>query len=117
MKVGIKSIDSTQLIKTGVEKVSNTPLETRLDDHVKWLATRNTNIIEGARFDATLENLRGIDLSGRDLTDACLRGADMQQSDFTNTILVSADLTGAKCEAFADAIKSSSNETSDLTLW
>ena len=71
-------------------KMVKEELDAKLEAHVKWLKTRFTYNVEGARADLT-----GADLTGADLTDADLTDADLTRADLTGADLTGADLTGA----------------------
>ena len=58
-------------------KMVKEELDAKLKAHVKWLETRFTCNVEGARADLTCADLTGSDLTGADLTDADLTRADL----------------------------------------
>ena len=62
-------------------KMVKEELDAKLKAHVKWLETRFTCNVEGARADLTCADLTGSDLTGADLTDADLTDADLTRAD------------------------------------
>ena len=95
-------------------------LDAKLEAHVKWLKTRFTCNVEGARADLTDADLTDADLTRAKLTDAKLTGAKLTCADLTRADLTRADLTRAHL-TYADLtgvdLTGADLTDADLNIW
>ena len=101
-------------------KMVKEELDAKLEAHVKWLKTRFTCNVEGARADLTGADLTCAKLTGAKLTDAKLTDAKLTYADLTGADLTDADLTDADL-TYADLTRADLTRAdltcADLNIW